>query len=178
MNEPSFHQFAERLAFSVSPDVDDFIQEVYRRAFPDAVQIEDCTKGMHFQKVGIDRRVHLPCGRKVKIDEKVREVSYNDILLEYVSVSTTGAKGWIEKDLGIDYVLYAFLSTRRAYFLPFDLLRRAWAVHKETWIAYGEAKQRGFRHVVAQNNGYETHSIAVPTGTLITALIESLTISL
>lgn len=168
-----FHDFAERLNWSQSGTVSDFWTGFYKQAFPTATLVEDCQQKPEFQKYGIDRRIHLPCGRKVKIDEKTRESTFDDILLEYMSVDTYGKKGWIEKELGIDYIAYGLLKTGRIYLLPYDLLCRAWQLNSKIWLCKAKAREDGFTHIISRNNGYQTYSVGVPRSVLFTALIDS-----
>ena len=102
-------------------------------------------------------------GHTLYVDEKKRAKDYSDILLEYVSISTIGAPGWMEKDLSIDYLAYAFMPSRRVHLFPWLMLQRAWQHYKNEWI-------RKFRTIKAQNNGYETWSIAVPVDVVRTAV--------
>jgi len=105
--------------------------------------------------MGIDRIIMLANGQSISIDEKKRGKVYGDILLEYISVDTTGAPGWIEKDLVIDYLAYAFIPSKRCYLFPWLLLRRAWR-------QFGEGWKEKYCKIIAQNNGYQTISVAVP----------------
>ena len=72
-----------------------------------------------------------------------------------MSVDTTGAPGWIEKDLAIDYLAYAFMPSRTVYLFDWLMLRRAWGQFGDEW-------KRKYKIPPAQNNGYKTHSVAVP----------------
>jgi hypothetical protein len=149
------HDFRERLAYSEEASGDEFWEAVYRKAFPDMIAQIPCIGDNQAQRLGIDRFVTLSSGRVLRIDEKKRMKVYPDILLEVVSVDRTNAPGWIEKDLQIDYLAYAFMPTKTVYLFDWLMLRRAW-LHKGTeWRAkYGEK--------AAQNDGYRTISVPVP----------------
>jgi len=154
------HDFHERLEWSEAASDDPFWRAIYQKAFPGMVSMALCSGNTVSQRMGIDRVVVLSSGKVLRIDEKKRSTVYNDILLEYISVDTTGAPGWIEKDLMINYLAYAFMPIRRAYLFPWDMLRRA-------WLHYGDAWKRAYAPPVkAQNAGYKTWSIAVPTEVL------------
>ena len=114
-----------------------------------------CSGSNDNQRRGVDRVIQLSNGHTLYVDEKKRAKDYSDILLEYVSVSTTGAPGWMEKDLAIDYLAYAFMPSKRVYLFPWLMLQRAWQHHRIEWI-------ENFRIIKAQNNSYETLSVAVP----------------
>lgn len=160
------HDFHERLDFSLKASDEPFWEAVYRKAFPSMVGHMLCNGNTTGQHRGVDRLVYLANDRVLRIDEKKREKDYSDILLEYLSVDTKGAPGWIEKDLAIDYLAYAFMPSRRVYLFDWLMLRRAWRLFGEQW----KAKHR---LVIARNNGYKTHSVAVPIKTLCVAVARS-----
>lgn len=157
------HDFRERLAFSEVASDEPFWLEVYKKAFPNMVNFMSCPGDTKSQRDGIDRVILLASGRILKIDEKKREREYPDILLEYISVDTTGAPGWVEKDLPIDYLAYAFMTSRRVYLFPWDMLRRAWIQFKTEWL-------EKYKIPPAHNNGYKTLSVAIPTLILLKAI--------
>jgi len=149
------HDFRTQLAFSEAASDESFWNAIYKKAFPNMVNQMLCAGNTHSQRMGIDRLILLSSGRVLSIDEKKRRGEWSDILLEYVSVDTTGAPGWIEKDLSIDYLAYAFMQSQRVYLFDWLALRRAWMHYKELW-------KREYQTIQAQNNGYKTLSVAVP----------------
>jgi len=149
------HDFKERLEYSESASDEGFWDAVYHKAFPDMLWHKLCAGDTQSQRLGIDRLVFLKSGRVLAIDEKKREKVYSDILLEYLSNDQTGAPGWIEKDLLIDYLAYAFMPSRKVYLFPWDMLRRAWLHYKEEWL-------QKYKIPPARNEGYSTHSVAIP----------------
>lgn len=157
MGQPGlgYHDFRERLKYSEKASEEPFWEAVYKKAFHNYVNSMPCSGNTKSQRKGIDRLVHLSNGKTLQIDEKKREQDWPDILLEYVSVDTTNAPGWIEKDLDIDYLAYAFMPSKTVYLFPWDMLRRAWKHYKDLWIDE-------YQEVRAQNNGYVTISVAVP----------------
>src|SRR5690606_25568590 len=102
---------------------------------------------------------------------KKRSQVYDDILLEYLSNDHTNAPGWIEKDLQIDYLAYAFMPIKKVYLYPWQQLRLAWKRNGAYW-------KRRYRNVQAQNYGYSTWSIAVPITVLNQAVSEALIVNL
>lgn len=149
------HNFNERLAYSEAASCEPFWDAVYHKAFPNLINHMQCNGNTASQRQGVDRVLHLSNGKTLYVDEKKRTQVYQDILLEYVSVSTTGAPGWMEKDLMIDYLAYAFMPTKRVYLFPWLMLRRAWLHYRDEWIDQ-------YPRVVAMNREYETYSVAVP----------------
>lgn len=154
MQQP--HDFRERLAFSQNASHEAFWGAVYRKAFPGMVGNIITPNDTASQLMGVDRLLYLSNNHVLRIDEKKRDSVYPDILLEYLSNSKTGSPGWIEKDLAIDYLAYAFMPTRKVYLLPWQILRVAWETNKRIW----KSKHKEIR---AQNKGYVTISVAVPT---------------
>lgn len=161
MGQPSItpHDFNERLKYSELASEEPFWEAVYRKAFANYVNSMPSKGNTESQRRGIDRLVHLSNGRTLQVDEKKRENDWPDILLEYISVDTTGAPGWIEKDLDIDYLAYAFMPSKTVYLFPWLLLKRAWDYYGEQWI-------EEYKRVEARNKGYTTISVAVPIKTL------------
>lgn len=157
------HNFNERLNFSERASDELFWLEIYKKAFPNMVNAMPCPGDTISQRAGIDRVILLSSGKLITIDEKKREEVWDDILLEYVSVDTNGTPGWIEKDLIIDYLAYAFMPNKTVYLLPWDLLRRAWLFYKPSWMAK-------YKKVSAQNNGYKTLSLAIPIAVLLNSI--------
>ena len=149
------HDFRERLAWSESQSDEPFWDAVYRKAFPNMVFHHASTGDTQSQRQGIDRLIHLTNGRTLYIDEKKREKDYPDICLEYISVDRTGAPGWIEKDLNIDFLAYAFMPAKKCFLFPWLQLRRA-------WLHFGKEWKARYFNPKAQNRGYTTISVAVP----------------
>ena len=119
---------------------------------------------------GVDRLIYLANDSILRIDEKKREKSYPDILLEYLSNSEKNSPGWIEKDLAIDFLAYAFMPDKRVYLFPWLLLKRTWRYFREDWIKKSEDNKEGFRIVKADNFYYDTYSIAVPLEILLSKI--------
>ena len=149
------HDFHERLDFSEQAGHEAFWDAVYRKAFPSLVMHQSVIGDSACQRAGIDRVILLSNNKSLYIDEKKREREYNDILLEYISADTINSPGWIEKDLAIDYLAYAFMQSQRCYLFSWPLLRRAWQNFKPVWI-------KRYPRIEAQNHGYKTISVAVP----------------
>ena len=157
------HDFAESLAASHEASDLPIWEQIYRRAFPSFCAMVDHTDDGEHQRAGIDRSVILANSKQLLIDEKIRYKDYPDILLEHTSNDRTNAPGWVCKPLRADYIAYAIKPAGRCYLLPVIQLQIAWSV-------YGEAWKRKFRNVPAKNNGYTTHSVAVPVSHLFPAI--------
>jgi len=142
-----------------------FWDKVYKIYFGDDVVISKTITDLVLQKKGVDRVLTLKNGKKYLIDEKVRFSDYEDILLEFLSAKEFNTLGWIEKDLSIDYILYAFDKKQVCYVLDYITLKRVWKYYGEIW-------KKKYFIVNAKNkskNGgiYTTVSVAVPINVLI-----------
>jgi hypothetical protein len=165
------HSFHNSLAYSTAASDEPFWDAVYRKAFPSMVNHMLCNSDCQAQRDGIDRVIVLANGVVLKIDEKKRTGEWNDILLEYISVDRTNAPGWIEKDLTIDYLAYAFMKSQRVYIFPWLFLRRAWNHYKKEWI-------ETYKRIEANNGTYKTISVAVPIDTVKKAVSTAMSIQL
>lgn len=166
------HQFTKSLAWSHQWDDAPWWDAVYRSAFPRFHSMQSVREDGWAQRGGIDRLVHLTDGTAIKIDEKVREKDWPDILLEVWSDKARRHPGWIKKSLTCDYIAYAFVPSATCYLLPFLPLQRAYEQNKHRW-----ANDPGCRTVSAQNQGYVTVSVAVPIHLLLDAIRDSLVVS-
>lgn len=150
------NDFDKCYQFAEDGKCEPFWNDVYKKAFPNMTNhMRGQQKKCRSQEVGVDRIIYLENGKTVTVDEKIRSEVYNDILLEYISNDTKNTPGWMEKDLTIDYLAYAFLPILTAYLFDWRMLKRAWNFHKEKW------KNKYF-NPKAPNNGYITISVAVP----------------
>jgi hypothetical protein len=144
--------------------------DVYREAFPDLAVSTSVRNDGWAQRGGIDRVLTLNSGKTLTVDEKVRSSEYNDILLEYWSDEGRKIRGWVAKDLACDFIAYAFEQSGRCYLLPFQSLRRAWRKNGRVWVG-------SYRRVVAQNKGYVTVSVPVPTAILMDAIRDAMIVT-
>ena len=157
------HDFHESLAKSHAQADAPWWIEVYRLAFPDLASAVCVRNDGWAQRGGIDRVLTLQSGKTLLVDEKVRDKDWPDILLEYYSNYERRTPGWVAKDLACDFIANAFVPSQTCYLLPFQTLRHAWRKNHKQWV-------RDYQRVVAQNHGYKTVSVAVPTEVLLSAL--------
>jgi hypothetical protein len=164
------HDFETSLEKSKAQEDAPWWPKVYAKAFPGYVSCMSVRSDGWAQRGGIDRVIQLKSGKTVYVDEKVREESWPDILLERWSDKGRGTPGWIQKDLATDFIAYAFIPDQRCYVFPFLQLRAAWQSNGRSWVDQAEKRKGGFRVILAQNPGYVTESIAVPIPELLGAL--------
>ncbi len=145
-----------------------FLEKVYKKAFYNLDVIARSKSGdTPAQKAGVDVKLCLTNDRTIRLDEKIRYSDYGDIILEYVSNDRRSTPGWIEKDLGIDYLNYIVWPARQAYLFPWQQLKTVWVKNKSNWMKCAEQRKNGFSIVRANNNSYITLSCAVPKNLLI-----------
>ena len=132
MTVSSPRNFHDDMGWSLTGRHEPFWNAVYHKAFPNLVQTELCSD-IPRQKQGIDRLLYLSNGKTLTVDEKKRKKVYGDILLEVISNEAYGTPGWMEKDLSIDYLAYAFMPIQRCYLFPWPMLRRAWCQYGDKW---------------------------------------------
>lgn len=170
------HDFHERNAYSLGAALLPFWAEVYERAFPGMRALVVNDRSNAAQHGGIDHVITLASAKVIRIDTKNRERSdTGDVLLEYISNDRAETPGWMDQDLLIDYMAYAFVPDRRAYLFDWEMLRRTWLAFRDDWIAKGERREDGFSTVRAlnENRGGQRHmtwSVAVPTPRLLKAV--------
>ena len=166
MTVHDFHKsLAESHAYADAP----WWGDVYRRAFP-AVRSMVCVRDDGWaQRGGIDRVITLGSGRIIPIDEKVRKEDWPDILLERWSDEARRTPGWVQKPLACEFIAYALVPSQRCYLLPTLTLQAAWRRRGRAWCEQ-------YKPIRAQNNGYVTLSVAVPTDTLLSAVSDAMCI--
>lgn len=160
------NNFSADLIYSVSQK--EFWKSAYKKAFPVMLDVIDYSKDMRAQAVGIDTIVKLPFGGILRIDEKMRRKNRGDVLVEYISNDKTNTAGWIEKDLRIDFIGYAYMDTREVLFIPFVDLQNLWKIKKEYWLSK-------YKLPPAKNFSYNTLNVAVPYNELNTLRILKVT---
>lgn len=157
----AMNNFNECYEFAENGKCEPFWDNVYKKAFPNITnhmrgRVEYCNS----QKMGVDRIIYLENGKTITIDEKIRKKVWDDIALEFISNDKYNTAGWMEKDLQIDYLAYAFLPINTAYLFDWRMLKRTWEHYKNEW-------KKEYFISKAINEGYTTHSVCVPINVLI-----------
>lgn len=164
------HVFKDSLALSQQYADAPWWLDIYMKAFPDLASCVCVREDGWAQRGGIDRVLTLNSGKTLTVDEKVREKDWPDILLEYWSDKKRRIPGWVAKNLACDFIAYAFVPSKICYLFPFQTLRRTWRLRGRDWV-------KKYKCVEAQNEGYVTISVAVPTEILIAGIADSMAIS-
>lgn len=133
-----------------------FWNDIYKKAFPNMTNhMRGKKEKCNSQIFGIDRIIYLENGKTITLDEKIRTKVYEDIALEFISNDQKNTPGWMEKDLAIDYLAYAFLPLKTAYLFDWRMLKRAWENYKEDW-------KKKYFIAKAKNEFYYTHNVCIP----------------
>ncbi len=164
------HDFRRSLALSHSYSDAAWWLEVYRKAFPTLKTAADVREFGWHQQAGIDRVLTLANSQTVRVDEKVREKDWPDFALEFFSDKARRVPGWIAKDLGIDFIAYAFVPSRTCHLLPFLGLRQAWRLNRREWVSR-------YPRIEAKNKGYVTESLCVPKDVVHRAIADAMIVT-
>lgn len=161
------NEFRKDLRWSGSPDYQDWLLPLYRKAFPSYVRILPVLGRCPEQAAGVDKWVELPGGKRLAIEEKQRRNQKpDDIALEFEHFTITKGDswpGWIEKPNQLtDYLVMCFKEYKTAFFLPYSTLQKTWVMHKEDWkLKYAKQAPN-----LKSNPPYITRFCAVPTDIL------------
>lgn len=115
------------------------------------------------QRAGADAVIVLRTSVNYRVDFKLRETAYADVLLEYLSDEERGAPGWVCKPVLTDWIVYAWRPTSRAIALPVPQLQDAWRRNGDAWVARFGTKR-------ARNRTWTTLSTPVPIDALFPAV--------
>jgi hypothetical protein len=97
------NNFAVQLEKSNGATAAEFWTSAYKKFFPEFSERFAMPKYTLAQRRGVDVLVYLGNDQIKRVDEKLREDSYPDIILEHTSHDRMKTKGWIEKEMWIDY---------------------------------------------------------------------------
>jgi hypothetical protein len=165
----TIHNFQESLADSHAYADAPWWEDVYRSAFPGVRSMVSVRDDGWAQRGGIDRLITLSCGRIIPVDEKIRKEDWPDILLERWSDEARRIAGWVQKPLACEFIAYALVPSHRCYLLPTLTLQRAWRLYGRAWCEQ-------YKPIRAQNNGYVTLSVAIPTDILLSCVSDAMCI--
>lgn len=174
------HDFNQKLEFSLSAQ-QKIDLDLLKRIIFGCVSVEKTD--VELDKTGIDYVATLRRGAKINIDAKTREAGASrywqhgepEIALEIWSKvpdeRSDGVVGWtLKENSDVDYVLYTFQpeDSNRFYFLPFQLLRQAFARNFKTWCDTYHRKYQ-------PNKTYKSQAVFVPASVVIAAINKEMT---
>jgi hypothetical protein len=171
------HNFNDSLAFSKAHTKSPWWDACYKKAFPTLLQSITVDNDGWAQRSGIDRILMLECGRVIKVDEKVREKDYGDILLEIYSDMRAKKYGWAIKSLDCEFIAYAIAPANKCYLFPTLILQKTLRDNKEKWKKLAREGLSGFSFKEAKNTNWTTLNLAVPSNILMESMKDSLLIT-
>jgi len=172
------HNFNEDLQKSLAYAKNPIWEKIYRRAFTNFGSMTDIWHKCQAQLDGIDRVIVLTNGETINIEEKVRDKHYPDILLEIWADKKNSVKGWIKKDLRCHFIAYLFKDIEACHMLAYAPLKAAWKKNEVEWCELAAKEKDGFRFARANNDGYTSECICIPTGKLLLAMRDAMMINL
>lgn len=165
------HEFFEELKYSQDQSGNIVIEDFYKKYFPNLEEIK-IVEDISLNKKGVDKIIVLKNNKEIYIEEKIRGYDYGDILLEEWSVYRNGKgekKGWVGDPNKIsDYIVYIVLP--KIYIFPYSLLQLVWRENWNIWVNKAKCSRDVFQYKFAENRGYITTNIAVPTQILLEAI--------
>ena len=135
---------------------------------------------------GVDKILILESGAIRRLEEKIRRISYNDILIEIIAdnryasydSSTNEFKceafrgeGWGMKTYQTDFLLYYFEDTNTGYLFSWQKFRKVLTEYLQYWYQQAEKNKNGFGLKIAHNKDYYSVNIAIPTHIFLSAYI-------
>jgi hypothetical protein len=174
--------FDEDNDFSEGDDRE-WLDSVYRETFGDVAGVTRVQGKCEAQSNGVDVTITLKRDKTIRVDEKLRRKSYNDVALEVVANTTKKSRGWLVKPTTADFIAYAWASNQRCLLLPVAALQRAWRLRGAAWKEDARAGRNGFYVKYGTTLGtsgtvlYQTLNVVVPTHELLAAMAEALCLS-
>lgn len=146
---------------------DEYMEAGWRRMFPLATMMVPTKDGSDEQRHQIDRWIHMPDGRVIPVEEKVRFRSYdNDVLLEleHVFDGPDGRRepGWFLRRCDAEYYGFFWVDSKAFVVLPAMALRAWW----DQQVATRKVSQIEIKSTAKNNNGYRTRFALVPLADL------------
>lgn len=166
LGEMKLNDFNVDLEYSLEAGEDTMFDNFYWRIFGSVLQSIEKVTDKDLQLKGVDKILILKNGKKIMIDEKKRRKDYDDIAIEIWSDTAKNTPGWVFKPF-TDYVVYAFMPSKRVYLLPSLLLKIYVHENWENLVNFFQPK--------AVNHGYITTSVAVPIDILLEGLKQIMT---
>jgi hypothetical protein len=165
------HDFRENLTFSKDEEISQYLNDEYDIFFSHHGGLIEVKLVNRSEQERGDKELVFADGSHIFMEEKIRRVTYDDVLLEVCQVEETGDPGWIDKSRS-DYIAYFNVPTTLKIF-PTPLLRLAWMTNRDEWLNDSDYFQP---HVKFRYHGEvcTTHNIAIPTEVLLRAIIEEI----
>lgn len=162
-----YNNFKKQNDKSNSREVDIMFEVAYKKLFGDSLLRIEKVTDLDRQMKGIDKILHFADREPIKVDEKLRDIAWGDMLLELESNMQTGREGWLlSPNVETELIAYLFEESQEIVFVRFDELLKAYQKNAHKWVKNAVNKTNGYREVVAWNKrkgtSFSTYSICVP----------------
>lgn len=135
--------FQKQLIISTGTSANQTIGELMLSVIPGSTRAIQANKSN--DRTGVDWWLEMESGDFLGVDCKIREIDFgkDDLALETWSVVEKKKIGWtLDSSKKTDYVFWVWKDTGKWCVVPFQLLLKAFAKHKDEWmLAYRKAKQ-------------------------------------
>lgn len=156
----------EDLQFDRETQNEKFWNKVYNKMFPDLLSVTTVTD-LEIDATGIDVILERASGQIINVQKKTVRSSYTDqIVLEYkhefLNQNSSGdPKGWIEKDLKCDILLYGHPHLNLTWCLNWKQLKKYWDLNKKIILEAVKLSEewalgKNYGEVVTDKNGKRT----------------------
>ena len=164
------NDYSKDIAFAEDKDLSVKINSFIRKklsgvgiSISNVVSVTD--KNLQFQ--GVDKILTDTNFKRLKVEEKVRRNTKNDILIELISNNNEYLKsikgiGWGLKDYNTDLLVYYFADTNTGYVFSWKKFQSALMKNLPQWYDIAKTRKRGFGLFKAQNKRYYSLNIAIP----------------
>lgn len=124
-------------------------------------------KDRTLQYSGVDKILNTMDGKIIRIEEKVRRITRNDILVELIADNNFYLKkprglGWGLKDYSTDLLLYYFEDSNTGWIFSWNKFQKTLLKNLPIWYNFAKNNQYGFSIKKAQNKGYYSINIVIP----------------
>ncbi|MBA7566108.1 hypothetical protein ES708_07795 [subsurface metagenome] len=154
-------EFSSDIETSVlSKEDSKWVHTLYHQAFPSLKQIIK-NDNLALQQKGVDLIFLCKDGLKVKVEEKIRNKYYPDILIEEYSNWERKTPGWgMNMELITEYLAYIVLPKQFVYIMYYPALRRLFQENHTQWLSKNK-RQFGTTKDEQGNILYHTSNIPV-----------------
>ena len=162
-------------ADSCSEQINQFIRQKLIKFFviKDIITVKEA----HLQFAGADKIVKTIDGKIIKIEEKIRRVTRNDILIELLADQDQYLKninkiGWGLKNYSTDILLYYFADSNTGWFFHWSKFQKTLLKNLPNWYDLAKANKNGFMLKTAYNRNYKSLNIVIPKNVFLNAYIK------
>jgi len=166
-----FNNYGDDMAYAESKMVSRKVEAFLRKKLSQFWHIEKIlpVQVTNLQYSGVDRLMIIPNQQPVRVEEKIRRQTRNDILIELVADNRHYLKhprglGWGLKDYTTDLLLYFFEDTQTGYVFHWEKFQKTLLKNLPEWYRLAESPNKnGFSLNKAFNKGYYSLNIAIPS---------------